>query len=142
MPAVVSLSGPRVVATARRYPQATIEAGFREIVAADPKLQRLVFISGGARIVFESIARLLRDAIAEDNASKKYFLKKLQAYNTMADALAEALADLVDASQDLAEQADGRDEPAEPYNCRSHLTPLSWLRDNITSGPNLPGPRF
>jgi hypothetical protein len=139
---VVSLGGPRLLATARRYPQAKIAAGFRQIVQADPKLQRLVAISGGEKNVLETLFRLFRDAIRDNNAEKKYFLETLQAYNTVAEALAEALADLVEASEDLARLEKGRYTDDEPYNCRAGLAPLAWLRDNITSGPKLPGPLF
>ena len=123
--ALISLSGPRIVATARRYPQSTIKTGFQQIVAADTTLRRLVVSSGGETVVLETIFRLMRDAISDNKSDKAYFLNKLQSYNTVAKALAEHLAQLVEASQDLAGQES--DEGDDPYNCQSNTTPLSWL---------------
>ena len=129
--ALISLSGPRLLATAKRYPQSTINKGFLEIVAADAVLGRLVNSSGGARVVLETLARLMRDSVADNQADRMYYLKKLQSYNTVAKALAEQLAEMVEASQDLAAQEKGKEE-AEPYNCQSSTTPLSWVPQKVT----------
>jgi hypothetical protein len=61
--------------------------------------------------VMEVLFLVFRESIKETNDDKKYFLKKLQDYNTMAEELSEYLSHLVDESQRLSAASAGAKYP-------------------------------
>lgn len=61
--------------------------------------------------VMEVLFLVFRESIKETNEDKKYFLKKLQDYNTMAEELSEYLSHLVDESQRLSAASAGAKYP-------------------------------
>lgn len=61
--------------------------------------------------VMEVLFLVFRESIKQTNEDKKYFLKKLQDYNKMAEALSEYLSQLVEDSQRLSAAAAGQKYP-------------------------------
>ncbi|MCK5689604.1 hypothetical protein KAI87_10065 [Myxococcota bacterium] len=61
--------------------------------------------------VMEALFLVFKDSIKGTNEDKKYFLMKLQDYNTMAEQLSEYLQEMVGYSQQLSEAGEGQKYP-------------------------------
>jgi len=114
----------RVQASVRSLPAATICSGISQVLESEPSLLPLVDASRPS--IVEAIYRTLKESIANANADKRYYLEKLKAHNEIADALAEILAELVAASQQLAAAEQGAGKNDLPYHCPSSSS-KSWM---------------
>ncbi|MEL6547504.1 MAG: hypothetical protein AAFQ82_22965, partial [Myxococcota bacterium] len=74
------------------------------------KMQALEAAFPGGNVM-EVLYLVFRESIRQTNEDKKYFLVKLQEYNTMAEALSDYLGELVDESQRLSDKASGAKYP-------------------------------
>jgi hypothetical protein len=114
---VVTLNTYRILESARRYPPETIRHGFHQLLELDPTLQQLVAASGGEAKVAEAVLLVLKEAIRENNADKKYWLEKLRDIKVISEALSDRLDALTDSSARF----------RDPYKCQSKKEPMSWL---------------
>jgi hypothetical protein len=94
--------------------------------------------------IMEVLFLVFRESIKETNEDKKYFLKKLQEYNDMAEGLSAYLSELVSASQRLTEASNGQKYPEKvniPVTVRSFdlttLNPEGKLTETSSSTKNL-----
>lgn len=69
---------------------------------------------GGGGDVTQTLVGILKEAVAETNEDKKYYLEKMQGYNDQAEAVSDYLGALVEASATLAERAKGKREKTSP----------------------------
>lgn len=70
--------------------------------------------SGGGGDVSQTLFAVMKEAVADTNEDKKYFLEEMKDHNEQAEALSDYLGTLVEASANLAEQAKGKREGSSP----------------------------
>jgi len=81
--------------------------------------------------IMELLFTVFRESIQATNEDKKYFLMKLQEFNTMAEKISEYLSELVGRSEDLSVKSEGQKYPEKVHiNIECKTFDLSTLDKN------------
>ncbi len=81
--------------------------------------------------IMELLFTVFRESIQATNEDKKYFLMKLQEYNTMAEQISNYLSELVSVSEDLSVKSEGQKYPEKVHiNVECKTFDLSTLNKN------------